>query len=714
MWRFIPIFITATFLTLGCTTTDSTKGTDAFQLNLLMADSTKQRLSSKISEATESGVLLNTKADWLPTFFVWENDTFNVAIRLKGNCISDLQQKTLPLRVKILDGNYWKGFEKFSLQPLASRNNLNEWVYHELLLREGILTTRLDLIAVAENEISLGIYYAEEHFSKQLLESQQRREGLIMKFDDDTMRCYEAANLSNFDSINWFEIAPVTSYTGNKLLRDTLLAEQLQLAQSLMQQFRFGITPASEIFDVELLGKYLAVLDITQAWNGFNWHSQRWYYNPVTSKLEPIGYAGYGHCNEAVTIGSITEHSFAAALLADTIVQNRYLKSLAVYSNSGYINGFLTDIKPAIAEFEASFFNIVQYDFSVLQQRADDLCALLENEVEFHSYNSPSFSVSDSILAAIVVPRQNMASGLILSPELFTINQDTIRFATGSHHIDADVIIPEGYVIVIPGGTELDLLNSAVFLSYSPIHINGKPKMPVKIYSSDGTGQGLVVISNKHSAIEHCTFEGLDALSRNGWNLTGGVTFYNADVTLLNSSFNNSNSEDALNLIKCTFSIDECVIDNTYSDGFDADFCTGTITNSLFANTANDCLDFSNSNIEVNYCDIENAGDKGISVGERSVAQLNNITINTANIGIASKDDSFAEIEAITLSNCAIGFALFQKKPEYGPSELVVRTCITEEGVEQLHLIELGSTLTLKGNKIAGNSPVNIDELYGL
>jgi hypothetical protein len=58
-------------------------------------------------------------------------------------------------------------------------------------------------------------------------------------------------------------------------------------------------------------------------------------------------------------------------------------------------------------------------------------------------------------------------------------------------------------------------------------------------------------------------------------------------------------------------------ISNTYSDGFAADFCEGIVSNCIFNDTGNDCLDFSGSTIEVKNTRLNASGDKGISYVEQ-------------------------------------------------------------------------------------------------
>ena len=76
------------------------------------------------------------------------------------------------------------------------------------------------------------------------------------------------------------------------------------------------------------------------------------------------------------------------------------------------------------------------------------------------------------------------------------------------------------------------------------------------------------------------------------------------------------------------------------SDGIDIDFGRGKIKTSTFKNFGGDAIDVSGSHIEASNLTIQDAQDKGISVGERSFFEGSNIEIDGVGIAIASKDGS--------------------------------------------------------------------------
>ena len=72
-------------------------------------------------------------------------------------------------------------FGNFPFRSPETRNFLYEWAFHQNLMNEGILTTRYDFVNVMLNGELLGTYAIEENFNAELLESQGRRQGVILR-----------------------------------------------------------------------------------------------------------------------------------------------------------------------------------------------------------------------------------------------------------------------------------------------------------------------------------------------------------------------------------------------------------------------------------------------------------------------------------------------------------------------------------------------------
>ena len=105
-------------------------------------------------------------------------------MRLKGDWIDHLWGRKWSYRVKMRGSHAFLGMRRFSIQDPTTRNFLLEWAYLEHLRHEGVLAPRYEFMNLTFNGDKLGIYAIEEHFSKELLESQGRREGVIVRFNE--------------------------------------------------------------------------------------------------------------------------------------------------------------------------------------------------------------------------------------------------------------------------------------------------------------------------------------------------------------------------------------------------------------------------------------------------------------------------------------------------------------------------------------------------
>ena len=303
---------------------------------------------------------------------------------------------------------------------------------------------------------------------------------------------------------------------------------------------------------------------------------------------------------------------------------------------------------------------------------------------------------------------------MALNKQINTLSK-LLTIKKGTHVLSVDLIVPQGWTLVLEKGSEIDLINKAAIISYSPVHAEGSKEENILIYSSDNTGQGVTVIdSYRNSLFQNVVFNHLSTLTKYGWHLTGAVTFYQSNVIIENCTFKNNSCEDAINLVQSNFTFSNSTIENTFSDGLDSDFSNGTISYSIFKNTGNDCIDLSGSNVEVKHCEIENSGDKGISGGENSTVKIENTKVNKAKIAIASKDLSTVTVNSITFQNVDYGFVAFQKKPEFGPAKIIVKN--TKKELIDNNLIGVGSLL-IKHSKVTtdtikGILPIDIGSLY--
>jgi hypothetical protein len=728
-----------------------------------------------------------------------KNETFRIALRLKGDWTDHLTGYKWSYRIKILNKQAFLGLKTFSIQAPEVRSFLNEWVLHEICKKEDLLTTKYEFLPVNINGVNFGIYNLEEHFEKQLLESKKRREGPILKFSEDGFweRNLYLKNHEKEPNKPIYDAATILAFKQKKTLKTKKLNNQFLIAQNLMLNYKNGSPNIEDFMDIERLAQVYALMCIFNSDHAVTWHNQRLYYNPINSKLEFIVYdcfSGPGSeyartCqifgNSKPKVNIITNEMWYLIIngFDNPTFLNYYLKYLKLYSSTNYLDETLTELNPSIDSLTTmlrSDYENYRYDKSLLKSNAKIIRNLLpqyENKVKnksiqyqlktevdtfcnddipfknfsikthienvgvngktkisilnyhckpikiigystkifpdsvltikqpitlskYSKNNEPInttldykpkkifFKVlgtnSDSIYKRKVIkwprPQLSIPYSNITSPnvsansKIYSYQNDSLIFKAGKHVVKENIIIPKNLTVIFKPGTELIFNNNNFLLSYSALKMIGDKNNPIKITSTDKTAKGFTIIQAKNtSELNHVIFNGLNTFSSNGWELTGAVTFFESDVNISNSTFTNNNCEDGLNIVKSKFVLDNCTISNALLDGFDGDFCNGTVQNSHFNTTGNDCIDFSGSTISILNCDINNSGDKGISCGENSTVTIENVTITNAVIGIASKDQSTATIINLGLKNCEIGYSIFEKKAEYGAASVIVK-----------------------------------------
>ena len=313
----------------------------------------------------------------------------------------------------------------------------------------------------------------------------------------------------------------------------------------------------------------------------------------------------------------------------------------------------------------------------------------------------PFMRRNDAIFSGTIIRESDTTESF----PFISIAGNKVTFEGDVFHINEPLIIPPDKEVVIQEGQTFDLTNGAFILSYSPINAIGTEDKPITFISSDGTGLGLVVIKPKFTShLSHVIFDNLSNPVSGVWYLTGAVTFYETDVEISHSFFQNNRSEDALHIMRSEFIVNNCSFLNTFADAFDSDFSTGHIYDSSFSNTGNDGLDFSTSQVLAENIIFSKIGDKGISVGENSNLTIRNITVKGAVIGLTSKDLSMITGDSVNISDVKIGMALYQKKPEFGPANIALTNTKVFGSIGLDYLIQGGSTLFLDDQEIVPRS----------
>ena len=321
-------------------------------------------LDYKRARSIEAGVLISSTDDFVPAT-VSRNGAapIPVKLRLKGDLAEHWNTDKWSFRIVTKGNNAIYGMKQFSVQRPDARDFLNEWFYHTALSRAGLIGLRYDFVDVTVNGQKRGIHAVEEHFEKRLLENNERREGPIIRFNEDLF-WMEARDHGFRSGVSGPTVlsgeggylsSSVDGFQSNAWLGDEASRAKYVEAVHLLEAFRNGDLPGSAVFDVPKMAKFLALSDVLRAQHATRWRNIRYYYNPVSSRLEPIGFDGTQIWEKFRSItplmnwyyksGNFYDLDLYNQLFKDRDFYREYLKALDEVSAPGYFEDLLADVR---------------------------------------------------------------------------------------------------------------------------------------------------------------------------------------------------------------------------------------------------------------------------------------------------------------------------------------------------------------------------------
>jgi hypothetical protein len=788
-----------------------------------------QKLLQKRDEALKIGVLNTTDADFVPGKVQLQNGPkLDAKLRLKGDWTDHLEGEKWSFRINLKEDGQILGTTQFSIQTPAARNFLNEWAFHKNLIKEGLLTTRYEFINVLMNGKMMGVYAFEENFAPELIESQGRRQGLIIRFNEDPLWNNISAFWSNGItqsqggnlSITSMNSAEITAFQESRIQKNPTLVAEEDAARGLLLAFQDGKRPASEVFDIEQTGLFFALHDLWSAEHGVAWHNLRFYYNPVTGRLEPIAYDSmpfYTFISET----SISSAFIQSRIFNDPVIRSAYARALERITQPDYIEALISELEPEHNRIQPALeeefpkgtipsAHTLAVNWTQLRARGQALSLelqpaelvrgsyqganlvpgaagnpalgvdlvnlsilpveVLRVEIDGTSFpagdpapilppvmdpkNDPfkalhlSIPLSqgtalkpDSVVEAVVrirgITRETRAvlSGLNLpediqvgpSPDLPSLKEVLAQHAflqedpadphrllisPGSWDVQGDLILPAGTDLIIPAGTILRFGENNILYANGAVQLLGEQNAP-SLVTAQGNGWGGMVIMNAgtDSRWQYASVDKTTGISRAGWVMTGGITFFKSNITLDHVLLGNNKTEDAINVIHGTFTFLNSEWENTFADAFDSDFSTGEITNCYFHDVQGDAIDVSGTTVTVTGARMERITDKGVSAGEISTMTVQDVWMDTVGIGVASKDLSKVTLRNAEISNARFSaLAAYMKKAVYGPGWIDARN-ITIKETQKSVVVQNNSTVILEGRTMQ-TVELDVDRLY--
>lgn len=340
------------------------------------------KLNKKRNKALSVGILETKDSDYVPATITFNGVEYKAEVRLKGDWTDHLKGDKWSFRVKLKGEETILGMRKFSIHHPKTRGYINEWLYHKAIKKENLIGLRygfLEGVIHIKKENSsnyvtkeVGMYAIEETFDKRMLENNQRKESIILKIDENNwwqevkksieVGSHSGVNHSRFmKSINY----PVVIFSESKMLQDSVLRNYFELSKFLLRNMMYNQeTKISDVFDAKKLAMDNAILNLFGAVHGNYIINIRFYYNPITSKLEPIAFDG----NSGNKLQKYVPTAFTKDK-NDSIYDRELMLALRKVSSQKYLDELINENEKEFTELE----EILKTEFNMNLLSIDNL-----------------------------------------------------------------------------------------------------------------------------------------------------------------------------------------------------------------------------------------------------------------------------------------------------------------------------------------------------
>jgi hypothetical protein len=404
----------ATFLKQWSRNYPASFAVEPITLELTVEEAELAQLERVVEEARERGVILPEGNDPVSATISGPSGTFKAKVRIKGKLTDHVKGNKWSFRVIAKKDEGFLGMRRFSLQHPGTRNYLCDWLYHRLMEGEGVIALRYGFIRLTFNGDDLGVYAYEEHFGPELLEHNGRVKGPLFRFDP---ALFWEHRLNMMNKVRYeepfaaYQAADIDAFGSSDLEKDDQAREQFQQAVTLMEAFRRAERPASEVFNVDLIARRHAILDLVGGHHSMDWSDVKFYYDPVVRRIEPVAYESFSAFPLATLAGSdrwIGRHDPSQdlhdALFNDEPLFRAYIGHLERLARPAYLDSVFAALAPALDSASATIYREFPYkelDRGIYYRNQKVIQRLLNVPKPFHAYYNGR---SADTLAITVVP----------------------------------------------------------------------------------------------------------------------------------------------------------------------------------------------------------------------------------------------------------------------------------------------------------------------
>lgn len=237
----------------------------------------------------------------------------------------------------------------------------------------------------------------------------------------------------------------------------------------------------------------------------------------------------------------------------------------------------------------------------------------------------------------------------------------------GSVTLTEDLLLGPGDRFEAAPGTELLLGPGVSIRIQNQVSLRG---VRVRRLDPDSPWGVIAILGPAASGSElrDCDIEGGSDATLGFVYYSGMLSIHYADhVRVVDSRFGrNVLGDDSVRFARChDLLVDGVLVEKANGDAIDCDISTGRIQNTRILAPHNDGLDLMTCQVSVDRLTVEDAGDKGISMGESATPHVTASRLVRCNIGVAIKDGSEPLLEDMEILNCGVALDGYDKNWRY-------------------------------------------------
>ena len=683
---------------------DNYRGWTKNSLRILTNQSKEKFIPGKFKRRYPANIIVHYSDDNICDYraSIRQNgDLFDHIKLINGNIIQSLD-------VHLDKGNIL-GVTKFKLFLPSTRNAHSEIVVSKLLKDLGYISPKSFMVNAFLNEKKIN-YFFQEKTSKELIESSNFKDAPIYEGNENLIVGTHKNQNVIFNKKLTFTKQVNSKWIQSDLTREISIEGMTKLNEVFFKNISFFAKPNHKIdqltLDYDLLSNqdqkhfnYLIVYDaLINSVNGGHSlipHNRKFYFEPYSKKFYPIFYdSSPGSMHRSILGGweakikklkkdefrwGVSKNSILGANLAlirlKSLNMDKIYNELKLYGmkyNQSEFNEIIDSIKN-------NLITISKIPF----EPKDDYIKSIHDYLNFSKKDSIEFTTFYSFEKELYVCENNENKCLktyldrtdfqkLINGELIYNQKKSLYLGDINQDLDNIKMVnfkkyKEKEVVRTNYSFENNFIN---IKSTKNLNINIDDEKKIIQIQAD-TDDWLVIEDSILNDIEIKLIyndKKNNILKEDRFNkyfLTGCLNIIDSNLNNVRINIQNAKCEDAINIIKSKGNISLMEIYNSLFDGLDLDFSNININQLSVSHSGNDCSDFSFGNYKIDELNLSNCGDKGVSIGERTNAGIENMNIINSNIGLASKDSSIVNVTNALIKNTKFCISAYNKKNEF-------------------------------------------------